>query len=407
MAGRISIEKLNPHPKNEHYFSDISGDRYEEIKRSIATYGVRDPLKVTTNFTVISGNQRLRIAKDIGLTNVPIEVIDPNENDDVKNGIVDAEEYVEYLLIADNRERRGEPESDPIKIARQMEFMARHWKIREGSAGKRSVIEGENCTPKKIVDLADEFDMSERTAKSLMRLNALIPEIQSLVSAGELGTTAASTLAGLTEDEQRALLTVRGAESIASTTVEQAKEISQVAKESRDTGVEFSEVVARLERELAKEKREKESLASRIEELETQEPQVIETVKETVPPDIERRLREIERERDELEASLVQSYDRIRQLERLERSVKHQQESPLYDIYRSITGANGHLKVFLESDRFAGDVIVNADRQLLDRLLSELRLAERLTNELIGGIEHESGITVIDVTEPNKLIEVV
>lgn len=75
-------------------------------------------LKVSTDYTVISGHQRLRIAKELGLTSVPIEIVDPVEVEDVKSGMVTPEQYLEYLLIAENVERRGQAEADPIKKAR-------------------------------------------------------------------------------------------------------------------------------------------------------------------------------------------------------------------------------------------------------------------------------------------------
>jgi hypothetical protein len=47
-------------------------------------------------------------------------------------------------------------------------------------------------------DVADSIGESERTTKRLIKLNDLIPPIQSLVSSGRLGTTAAEQLAFLT-----------------------------------------------------------------------------------------------------------------------------------------------------------------------------------------------------------------
>lgn len=118
--GTININKLNPHPKNDFYFTDITGDKYEEIKRSIDTYGIRDPLKVTTAYTIISGHQRYRIANDLGLLEVPVEIMDVDEW------------QAEYMLIAENTERRGEAESDPVKKGRQGAFLKEYWKAGKG-----------------------------------------------------------------------------------------------------------------------------------------------------------------------------------------------------------------------------------------------------------------------------------
>lgn len=223
MAGVISIEKLNPHPKNGYYFTDIDGEKYEEIKRSIERYGIRDPLKITTSYTVISGHQRLRIALDIGLSEVPVDINDINEWD------------AEYLLIAENVERRGEAEKDPIKKARIAEFLKEYWSVRTGRGGDRKSKDIMSID-KSISDIAEIIGETTKTTQRLLKLNDLIPEIQALVSLGKLGTTAAEQLAYLTPVEQRSLLTIRGEDVVGATSVVEAKGIREQAKESRTTG---------------------------------------------------------------------------------------------------------------------------------------------------------------------------
>lgn len=192
LVGKISVDKLKEHPKNNYYFTDIEGEKYEEIKRSIATYGIRDPLKVTTSYTVISGHQRLRIAKDLGMKEVPVEILDVDERE------------AEYLLIAENVERRGQAETDPIKKARIAQFLKEYWGVKNGINQHNRV--GQNGKPKTTDDIAETIGESRKQTQRLLKLNDLIPELQSLVSAGKLGTTAAEQLAYLTEKEQRALV---------------------------------------------------------------------------------------------------------------------------------------------------------------------------------------------------------
>lgn len=207
--GKILIDKLNPHPKNGYYFSDVEGEKYEEIKRSIATYGIRDPIKVTTNYTIISGHQRYRIAKDLGLDEVPVEIVDKNEWE------------AEYLLIAENVERRGQAETDPIKKGRIAQFLKEYWGVRDGGDRKS---EGQNAFRKTTIDIAETINESERTTKRLLKLNDLIPSLQTLVSSGKLGTTAAEQLAYLTIEEQQALFDERG-EKVGIITVNESKNL--------------------------------------------------------------------------------------------------------------------------------------------------------------------------------------
>lgn len=245
--GNIQISKLKPHPKNEYYFTDIEGEKYEEVKQSIETYGIREPIVITTNYTVISGHQRLRIANDLGFTEVPVDIKDVDEWE------------AEYLLIAYNTERRGEAEKDPIKKARQANFMREYWK------NNGMYLEGR---PKKVdnngrtlLDVAEVIGETERTTKRLLKLNDLIPQLQSLVSSGKLGTTAAEQLAYLTVEEQTALFDERG-DSIGDMTVEEVKklrkEIETLRKENQQLKTENNE------------------LKSKVQSLESKEPEVIE-----------------------------------------------------------------------------------------------------------------------------------
>lgn len=209
--GNIAINKLQPHPKNGYYFTDISGEKYDEVKRSIEANGIRDAIKCTPAFTVISGHQRLRIAKDLGLTEVPVEIIDVDEWE------------AEYMLIAENTERRGEAESDPIKKAHIIEFMRSWWDV-----VSHRPKGGQNVQVKTTADVAEFIGESVKTTQRLLKLNELIPQLQRLVSTGKLGTTSAEQLAYLTPEVQSALYDALG-EEIGERTVAETKQLRQEA----------------------------------------------------------------------------------------------------------------------------------------------------------------------------------
>lgn len=76
-------------------------------------------------------------------------------------------------------------ESDPIKKSRIANFLKEYWGVKNGN---RSDL-GENCRGAK--DIAKFIGANERTARSIIKLNDLIPQLQELVSSKQLGTTAA------------------------------------------------------------------------------------------------------------------------------------------------------------------------------------------------------------------------
>ena len=204
----VELHRLKPHPKNEDYFADITGEKYEEIKRSIEIHGIRDPLKVLPDFTILAGHQRFRIAKELGLEKVPCAVVD-----------VEPEE-AEYLLIADNEERRGD-DDNPMRKAKRAEFLTKYWGIQRGGI-RRS--KGQNVPLKSISDVGESIGEDERTTKRLLKLNDLIVPLQVLVSSGKLGTTAAEQLAYLPVEEQKTLWNAFG-ESIGQQSVSEVKQL--------------------------------------------------------------------------------------------------------------------------------------------------------------------------------------
>lgn len=73
-----AVDKLNAATYNPR---KISGQQLKALKMSIKENGILEPLIVNqkTGMTVVSGHQRLRVAKELGFTEVPVKVIDVDE----------------------------------------------------------------------------------------------------------------------------------------------------------------------------------------------------------------------------------------------------------------------------------------------------------------------------------------
>lgn len=297
MPGVVATDKLKPHPKNGFYFSDVTGEKYEEIKRSIATHGIRDPLKVTPDYIIISGHQRWRIAKDLGLSHVPVEVLDVDERE------------AEYLLIAENVERRGEAESDPMKKARIAGFLRDYWKSKGEYLEGRPKKFDTKC--KTFIDVAEAIGETPRNARVIIKLNDLIPEIQTLVSNGKLGTRAAEQIAYLDPDEQQALLDALG-ESLTQKTVAEMTQLRRAIEEERKKREEVEKSVQeRIKKALARERDEYERM---LNDAINENKLTIERLKEEVM-EKERKLRELEAEKKRLEEEIKEKEQEYRKVE--------------------------------------------------------------------------------------------
>ncbi len=207
----VSIQLLKIHPKNSEYYSDLSPEKYEEVKNSIRVNGIRDPLKVLPDYTIIAGHQRFKIAQELGLEKVPVVIIDVTP------------EEAEYLLIADNEERRQD-DNDPIKKAKRAKFLKEYWGVRHGNNQYSRIPQNEES--KTSADVAKAVGTTAKNLNRLLKLNDLIPELQELVSSNKLGATAAEQLAYLDTSVQQVLWDTLG-EEIAQKTIAETKVIRQ------------------------------------------------------------------------------------------------------------------------------------------------------------------------------------
>lgn len=208
----ISIEKLRPHPSNNLYFDDLSGEDWETFLDDVRENGIRDPLRITTDFQVICGHQRLRAAKEIGLSNVPVVIEDIQDVADV-----------ERLLVEDNLHRRH---LTPIQKAKLAATLKERWGIRKGGDKQTAKM----ADSKTISDVAAAIGESQRTTERLIKLNDLIPELKKLVEGKKLGTTFAEKLAALTTEEQTALYQTFGEEIGKSAKAEADKRVQEIVE---------------------------------------------------------------------------------------------------------------------------------------------------------------------------------
>ncbi len=64
----ISIKKIRRHPKRPHVTRDV----VVKIAQSIEEFGWLQPIVIDANYTVITGDTRLRAARKLGMKKVPV-----------------------------------------------------------------------------------------------------------------------------------------------------------------------------------------------------------------------------------------------------------------------------------------------------------------------------------------------
>mgnify|MGYP004632425261 CR=1 FL=1 len=178
---QININELKPHPRNNEFFDDMTGDAWNAFKESIATSGIVEPIVVTQDMIIVSGHQRIRAAKELGLSTIMVD-IRKYENDD--NVLKD--------LIETNIRQRGIGNPNPVKLGRCIKELERIYGIEHGNNQF-------DRTPKVSDSLNQEqlakmIGVSVDTLNNYKKLTKLIPELEDLVDTGILAPTTALAL---------------------------------------------------------------------------------------------------------------------------------------------------------------------------------------------------------------------
>ena len=79
----VSPEKLRPNPLNS-IFPEESAAYFEELSNDIQERGITDPLVAKPDGTLLTGHNRLTIAKRLGLPRVPIRYVQTGMNEEAK-----------------------------------------------------------------------------------------------------------------------------------------------------------------------------------------------------------------------------------------------------------------------------------------------------------------------------------
>ena len=189
---QININVLKPHPRNNEFFDDLSGEEFERLKNSIKDEKIYTDILVSPDMTIISGHQRVRAAKELGLILVPIKIDEDLQDEDSKL----------RALISNNFGRR---KNDPSKDRKALETYVT---LRGYKNGGDRQAQCQNGTLLSLDEIAKELNMSKRNLQRALRIERnLTDSMKELLDNGEITKTFASdTIASLSEKEQEELI---------------------------------------------------------------------------------------------------------------------------------------------------------------------------------------------------------
>lgn len=239
----LKVCDLKIHPDNEYYFDDISGEKWNKLLESIKNNGVRTPIIVTDDMRVVSGNQRVRACKELGIEMINAEVAHYKSEEDIIRDLIEI-----------NIRQRGVIDDSEVKAGRRLKFLQGYYGVGHGGDRKSKP---QNADLKTQEQIAAEANMSVDTMQRLVKLSEMIPQMQELVETGIVSKTTALAIAKqLPEFQQKEL----------------AEQLSGSEKKVSQREVQrYIDMIAEKDR--------------KIKELENREPEVRTVVKEVVPDD--------------------------------------------------------------------------------------------------------------------------
>lgn len=277
---QININVLKPHPRNNEFFDDLSGDEFERLKNSIRDEKIYTDILVAPDMTIISGHQRVRAAKEIGLTLVPIKIDEDLQDEDSKL----------RALISNNFGRR---KNDPSKDRKALETYVTLRGYKQGRPEKDA-----NMACLTLDEIAKELNTSKRNLQRALRIERnLTDSMKELLDSGEITKTlAADTIASMSEEEQEELISK----------LDTTKKITQ---------------------------REVQKYVDEIRELKSKENQVVEKIIEKKPDDYDETKRLLKYYQDDYKNLKTDFDDKVKELQEIRKQMENIKSKEKSDAY--------------------------------------------------------------------------
>lgn len=302
----MKVDELIPHKMNSYFFDDITGEPWMAFLQSIETSGVIEPIIATQDKVIVSGHQRIRACKKLGINEVAVEIRRFESDDEVLK-----------QLIETNIRQRGIGNTNAVKLGRCIVELERIYGIKNGGDRKSQ----ETKLPlKSQSDIAEELNMSKVQLRKYKSLTDLIPELQDAVQSGQItATTAMGFVKKISPEEQKQLA-------------------EQIIGKEKVSGTEVNDMISKLKSRLSEVETENIALKNR-------KPEVKEVVKEVIPEDYEKTKRDL--------ASYENDYKRMVKERQEAVDARLEAEQKLRDMESGMAEAKGQFKLEDDSEFFA------------------------------------------------------
>lgn len=239
MSKEFNITELKPHPRNTEFFDDMSGEKWNEFLESIRSRGVIEPIVITQDKVIVSGHQRVRACKELGITKIACDVHRYNSEDEILQD-----------LLETNIRQRGDVGGSAKKVGLRIKELERLYGIQHGGDHGNQYVEASPRKldlPKSQSDLATQMGISIETLRKYKLLADMVPELSDLVDTGVVTkSTALALMKELPEKEQIELIS--SLPSGQKYTQKQIKEkVDKIKKKAAEDMTEVKKKISELE----------------------------------------------------------------------------------------------------------------------------------------------------------------
>lgn len=178
------LADLRPHPRQLEIFGEPPDHEVQELAASIARHGLREPIHILPDGTIIKGHARTLALLHLGLTEH--EVV-------VRHDLADDPHAAEREFIEDNALRRQLSKLGLARAYRALADLASH--------EKRDILDRRpRANPLK--QLAERLGVSKKNLDRYLKITRTPPEVQAAFDRGDLTLVEAASVASLPATKQ-------------------------------------------------------------------------------------------------------------------------------------------------------------------------------------------------------------
>lgn len=273
---QINVNELKSHPRNNEFFDDMTGEKWNEFLESVKTRGIIEPIVITPDKVIVSGHQRIRACKELGITTVMCDVHTYNNEDEVLQD-----------LLETNIRQRGDVGGSAKKVGLRIKELERIYGIKHGGLRSNETQEASgHYVHLTQEDLAKEMNMSVKTLNRYKKISEMIPELEELVDTETVTpTTALAIMKNLSEEEQLKLIS----------SLDTTKKITQ---------------------------KQVQRYIDRIQQLEARTPEIIDKTDYALIAKLEKKLKEVETQKSTLEKKIESDSENVERANKLQADIE-------------------------------------------------------------------------------------